>query len=350
MKKIYTVVIILLLTQAKAQVTLVSQSNPTCPGACNGTIVIQMTGGITPYTIVVTSGSGCTVPQHTTSANTFTLTNICGCSTMYDVTVLDAGSNIVGNTGVSIADPPPIVIHSTITNITCNGQCNGSICINPIGGTAPYVYTWSPSGITTPCSYNLCAGSYTACVEDASGCTTCTVTTITQPAPLVVGFNYGLVSCCNAAGFMDTTHTASGDSVVAWNWTFSAGCYPLTANTQNPSVALAFGTNTVCLTVTTAKGCTDSTCNTVYEPTMSVNDIKGLSSNILIYPNPAKDLLNIEGLVLNQTDEINVCDVLGNTVKQFNTRTSVLKIDVSDVAKGIYFIRTKQGTQKFIKQ
>jgi hypothetical protein len=74
-------------------------------------------------------------------------------------------------------------VTSTQNNITLNGGNNGSASVNVSGGTAPYTYSWSPSGGTNSNATGLTAGSYTCNITDANSCSTSTVVTITQPAP-----------------------------------------------------------------------------------------------------------------------------------------------------------------------
>ena len=74
-------------------------------------------------------------------------------------------------------------VTSTQNNITLNGGNNGSASVNVSGGTAPYTYSWSPSGGTNSNATGLIAGSYTCNITDANSCSTSTVVTITQPAP-----------------------------------------------------------------------------------------------------------------------------------------------------------------------
>jgi hypothetical protein len=47
--------------------------------------------------------------------------------------------------------------------------CDGSITVNPSGGTAPYSYLWSNSA-TSATVNGLCAGVYTVTITDANGC------------------------------------------------------------------------------------------------------------------------------------------------------------------------------------
>jgi hypothetical protein len=124
---------------------------PLCAGDIE-TIIVNATGGTDPYSYLWSSGdttSSVNLPHGT-----------------YTVTVTDANS-CTATTSVSLSQaPPPIVsnISSSPTNFT-SPNCNGSMAINPSGGTPPYSVLWS-SGTTT----NLCEGWYSATINDSNGC------------------------------------------------------------------------------------------------------------------------------------------------------------------------------------
>jgi hypothetical protein len=66
-------------------------------------------------------------------------------------------------------------------------------------------------------------------------------------------------------------------------------------------------------------------------------------NDIFVYPNPVRDLLNIEGLVLGQ--EINLYDVTGNIVLKHVVIDEISQLNVSNFAKGIYFIGISNNDQ-----
>ncbi|MHB8259478.1 MAG: nidogen-like domain-containing protein [Bacteroidia bacterium] len=75
-----------------------------------------------------------------------------------------------------------------------------------------------------------------------------------------------------------------------------------------------------------------------------INKLAG-SNEISIYPNPAKDVLNIEGLMANTNSTLIITDMLGNSVKQFKIQNSQFTIDISDLSEGIFniSITTNEG-------
>ena len=77
------------------------------------------------------------------------------------------------------------------------------------------------------------------------------------------------------------------------------------------------------------------------------------NDNIKLYPNPAKEMLNIE-ILEGSYDEITVFSALGNIVHKAETGVDRLSIDVSQLSSGMYFIRFVSNglavTKRFIKE
>ena len=81
--------------------------------------------------------------------------------------------------------------------------------------------------------------------------------------------------------------------------------------------------------------------------TASVSDVN--QNSIKVYPNPTSGKLYIN--TLSQVKKNKIIDISGRTVKDFNNVNSLKSIDVSNLAPGIYFLRTDLGSQfKFLKK
>jgi hypothetical protein len=74
--------------------------------------------------------------------------------------------------------------------------------------------------------------------------------------------------------------------------------------------------------------------------TVGLNDI---ISNISIYPNPVKDVLNIEG----DYTSVDVLDILGNLVL---SSKATKNINVSSLADGVYMLNIKTGDDIALKK
>jgi hypothetical protein len=143
-----------------------------CYGDCNSALGATATG-TGPITY-----SWNTIPVQTTSA----ALNLCAGT--YTVTITDS-TNCVSTASMTITQPPQLTMGApVITNPSCIGCFDASICVGVIsGGTFPYSYSLNPAlgpfnGI---CWQNLPAGIYTICVTDANGCTSCVTDTLVDP-------------------------------------------------------------------------------------------------------------------------------------------------------------------------
>lgn len=85
-----------------------------------------------------------------------------------------------------------------------------------------------------------------------------------------------------------------------------------------------------------------------YVSTLSTNDLS--TKDLKIYPNPAKDFLNISGANISEfrvyfIDGKEVTDL----VKQISKTEKSLNLNISNLKTGLYLIKTSQGTFKFLK-
>ncbi|GEN74621.1 hypothetical protein CHA01nite_03610 [Chryseobacterium hagamense] len=80
----------------------------------------------------------------------------------------------------------------------------------------------------------------------------------------------------------------------------------------------------------------------------------GTAENILkkplsIYPNPAKDLLNLESIPKGSA--VKIYDLSGRKVMEAYSKETELKIDISRLSRGTYMIHSENiPVQKFIKE
>ncbi|MCG3167456.1 MAG: hypothetical protein POELPBGB_03248 [Bacteroidia bacterium] len=239
-------------------VTATTSSTPaTCTGICNGTATVTPAGGTPAY-----SYAWNTVPVQTTQ----TATGLC--SGVYSVTVTDANGCSTIET-VTVNNATAIVINVTSDDPSCNGVCDGSITVTPSGGTAPYTYSWSPGGQTTPNITNLCAGSYTVTVTDANGCQETLVINLSEPAPIVITPTTTAASCngvCDASASVSVT---GGTAPYTYLWTPGG---------QTTSSITNICAGPVVCTVTDANGCQGTINISVPEPAIIV--LNAIATNI----------------------------------------------------------------------
>ena len=85
---------------------------------------------------------------------------------------------------------------------------------------------------------------------------------------------------------------------------------------------------------------------------LNTNGIELYSMNyqIQVYPNPANEKLTIVCQILTGTASIQITDVLGNEIKQFNTNKLQTTTDVSDLTNGVYFVTITSNGQSNTKK
>ncbi len=140
----------------------VSSTNTNCFGSTDGTAFVTA-NGVPPFGYLWMPGNLTGASQYYLGAGTYTVT-------------MTDGVGCIATATVTISSPPPL--SATISSVapSCGPCCDGSASVSTTGGTAPFNYQWMPGNQTTPSINNLCAGTYSVCVTDAAGCSTCNPT------------------------------------------------------------------------------------------------------------------------------------------------------------------------------
>jgi gliding motility-associated-like protein len=161
-------------------VTNPSNDTTVCVGSS-----ISLTSNATDISLPLTylwTSSGGTISCST--CDPVTVTPVSGANTFL-VTVTDAAGCSETDTIHVLANG--VVPTLTPTNVSCYGRSDGSITAVPTSGTPPFTYSWSTSPVqTTSRATGLVAGSYTVNITDATGCTSRTSISVTQPPPTVI--------------------------------------------------------------------------------------------------------------------------------------------------------------------
>ncbi len=83
---------------------------------------------------------------------------------------------------------------------------------------------------------------------------------------------------------------------------------------------------------------------------MPASLIIGNNLDLNIYPNPARDVLNINLISNNETINIKVYNTLGRIIEEFNTDAKNAQIDLSNYPNGLYYIGADDGKQNTLKK
>jgi len=131
--------------------------NEPCNGDSKGKIKNTVSGGTAVYHYVWSSQTKDSVNNSALLPGTYT------------ITVTDAHS-CTDTTIATITEPAALTATSIVTNATIQNN-DGSIAVNPSGGTSPYKYSLNGGKDTTLNTFTgLAAGKDTVTVKDANGC------------------------------------------------------------------------------------------------------------------------------------------------------------------------------------
>jgi gliding motility-associated-like protein len=235
-----------IVNQPSALTINVSTQNANCTAA-NGVASATVGGGTPIYTYTWTGGGGAAATSNSVVSGNYT------------VTATDANGCTISSPAVIGNTPGGTAVISASANVTCNGACNGSLTASPVGGVAPFTYSWSPGGQTNATATNLCPGTYTCTITDFYGCKSFASATITQPPVLTAIMNSQNVKCFGTATGTVSAAGSGGTAPYTYLWTS-----PIT-NTASTVSNVAIGSY-VC-NVTDANGCTITQSITVTQPT-----------------------------------------------------------------------------------
>ncbi|WP_169578062.1 beta strand repeat-containing protein [Rudanella lutea] len=228
-------------------VSIIQTTNVSCAGGANGSLSASASGGVGSYTYNWT-------PGNPAGDGTATITGLAAGS--YTITVTDNQGTSATAVG-TVTQPNPIFIGNSQTNVSCNGNTNGSISVSPTGGSGGFTYRWSNSATTSSIN-NLAAGVYSVTVTDANSCTATRSFTITQPPALVTSSSSQINVSCNGGSTGSASVAVSGGTPgYTYSWAPSGG----TAATAN---GLSAGIYTV--TITDANACTTTRSFTITQP------------------------------------------------------------------------------------
>ncbi len=242
---------------------------------CGGKSVViglPATGGTPPYSYQWSSAVGLSatnIAQPTASP---------AVPTQYIITVTDANGCISRDTVRVGIFPAPSVKASNTTSI-CNGEST-QLSATGSGGTAPYTYSWSPTGnlsnpnVSNPTANPTTTTTYTVIITDANGCQSADSVIITVfPLP-VINLGNNIEICLNESTQLNAA-VSSGTPPYSFQWSPST-------NLSNPNIANPIANPTITtqytLTVTDNNECTNSAIINVIVnplPTLKIgNDVE----------------------------------------------------------------------------
>jgi hypothetical protein len=190
---------------------------------------------------------------------------------------------------------------------------------------------------------------------------------ITQDVPLTIKYKDSNTNCVSddrniiieldkiKAEFSAPTTVKVGNAVTFTDLSINASKWSWTMGLEGPSVSQSpvfyfniVGVKTIKLITTSSNNCKDSITKTNYitVSTTGVNGIKNAGSEqVLVYPNPFNDVINIDLTDKNEDVTIDILTISGTKVinRLVKKANGVVTIDVSGLATGAYLMVLTDG-------
>ena len=238
----------------------------------------------------------------------------------------DFNAPVITNTTSSPIVPKQFDVTGTSQDVSCFGDCNGSVSVTAVGDEPPFLILWDDMNeSTTNAVDSLCFGTYTVRVIDAEGDTIFQTVDIIEPNALTISST--TVDDMNNTCQGQATVTASGGTgTYSYLWDAAAG-------SQTAATATGLCGASYNVTVMDSLGCSSTETVTVLN-SLSINEIL---LKAFVSPNPFTDDFTLK---LNEKfEKISVINVLGEVIRIVQTNEKEILMDLSNQNSGIYFIQ-----------
>ena len=175
----------------------------------------------------------------------------------YTITV-NALNSCTSTATVIITEPAALTHSVNIVQPGC-AVATGTASITESGGTAPYTYSWFPSGGTGPTAIGLAPGNYTVIVTDSKLCSeNINIIIATAIPPNISITNKKDAGCFGLSDGTATALATGGNAPYVYSWN--------TVSAQNNATATNLAAGTYTVTVTDNNGCSALTSVQISEP------------------------------------------------------------------------------------
>ncbi|ARV15350.1 PKD domain-containing protein [Polaribacter sp. SA4-12] len=245
-----------------------------CNGANDGSIDLNLTGGISPTSITWSDDASAGVQRNNLSAGTYT------------VVILDSDVNQCPIEETFIfTNPPAIGISSTVIDaIDCSIVNSGSIDLEISGGSKPYSFLWSTNE-TTEDLENIPPGDYSVEITDANGCNVNRQFNIFRQDPINISFLETTITDCVVKYVSKQIEANVTGGYLPYTYTWSAG----TTSGLDNSIMTTSQNGSYTLIITDNKGCIATKSIIINVPTIGIPEFRYHAFAIDKY-----DLLSIE--------------------------------------------------------
>ena len=224
-------------------------TNISCYGANDGSINVNLVGGIQPISLTWNDGSTSGLVRNNLPPGTYT------------VTIVDSKPCTIIQT-FNIIEPQPLILSANIQNaLDCNDANSGAVNLLVSGGTPPFTFSWT-NGTTTEDLTNIPAGNYAVVVTDSNGCTQSAQYSVNRPQPLTLNVVSDTNVNCETKDISQVFEAQVSGGVPPVQLSWSSG----TVTGVNNEFMTTNQDGLVILTATDAVGCTTTYSSNVAIP------------------------------------------------------------------------------------
>jgi gliding motility-associated-like protein len=269
--------------------------NPTvtpisCNGETDGTIDLNLTGGIAPISVVWDDDASAGIQRNNLGPGT------------YRVVIIDSDTfQCPIEQTFTFINPPALAVSIFVLDaIDCDIVNSGSINLDVSGGTMPYSFKWNTAATTEDLN-NIPPGDYAVEITDGNGCTITRQFNIFRQEPLHIAFETTLLADCDVKIVSQQTVAKGTGGFLPYSYSWSAGT---PSNTDN-SIMTTAQNGSYTLTITDAKGCTKSASFLVNVPSIGNPEYKYDSFSFTSYNfNSIQDPIQFTNLSTGEYDSL----------------------------------------------
>jgi uncharacterized repeat protein (TIGR03803 family) len=294
---------------------------------CTHLTVLSSSSVTSTQTLVICSGQSVTV-----GTDNYTTTGT------YRYTFQGSGCDSTVITNLTVNPTPELSISGR--RAICMGN---STTLIASGGVS---YSWSTGSTADSIVVSPTIATTYSVIATQGSCADTSAVEVTVANPPEAKFTATTTTCCTGIYlYTDVSVVPLGDTIVSWYWSLP-GVTPPFATKKNISVRYQkIGYYPVCLTITTAHGCTDSVCHTIHITTLSVDDEKNKSFHT-ISPNPFSGQTTLQANDRFENASLVIFNSIGQLVKQMDDLSGeTIIFDRDNLPEGLYFIRLTQGNK-----
>ncbi len=290
---------------------IISVADASCPGATDGSVNIEITGGEAPYEIngeVENLGAG---------EYSVLITDVNNCEFTSTFTVLESAG---------------LTLNFDVIDATCIGASNGSVEVIITGGVAPYTI----EGETN----DLVAGEYEITASDSNGCGATATFTVSEPS--LLSFDFDIINAETSSsmdGSIFIENVIGGTAPYDFEW----------ENGETTEDITNISSGIYNLIITDGNNCTYSFGFEVDYNT-ALDDLSSLGWEAHLQPNILTNQTNTQLFLKadqNAKGKLHIYDAIGrlSTSQTLNivSGDQQLTLSTESLTTGVYFVRLEIG-------